>query len=70
MLYIEVFVWEGGSVDGNTPCPVSVDEISALDHETVNTSMEDGSFVSHWFAIRVFCFSSTKLSEILGGSKY
>ena len=70
MLYLEVLIWESATVNALTSCAVEVSEISTLHHKATDHSMENASLIGKCFAIgsTLLALSSTKLSEIFGGS--
>ena len=67
MLDIKVFVGKGAAVDRYTACAVAVQEVAALDHETVDCTVEETVFVAHWFAGGGFMFSRAELAEVFNG---
>ena len=65
MRVLEAFVFEvGAAVDRQTSCTIAADEVSTLDHEVLDDSMEPRPLVSLRVAAKPV-LSRAELSEVL-----
>lgn len=68
MLLSEVLIGELFSVDGFTSSSVSTGEVSSLDHEVRDDSVEGGSLEVEWLSrLSNSLFSSAESTEVFSG---
>jgi len=62
---LEVFVRKVAcAIDASASSSVAIDEISSLDHEVLDNTMNSAVFVALWSAGRVLGLAGTELSEV------
>ena len=67
MFDIKILIRKCTAVNRDGACSIAVEEIAALDHEGMDTAVEDRVFVAHGFAGGGFMFSSAELAEVFDG---
>ena len=67
MFNIKILIRKCPAVNRDGPRAVAVEEIAALDHEGMDTAVEDRVFVAHWFAGGGFMFSGAELAKVFDG---
>lgn len=52
------------AVDGSATSAIAPQEITSLQHEAINNSVNDAAFVASWLAVIAFVLTSAKLTEV------
>lgn len=67
MLQDKIFILESAaSVDASLASTVAVEEVTALDHESLDYAVETGVFVALWLALWILRFAGAELAEVFG----